>query len=98
MPKRTKKSKASAATTRKGRVQRVVRQIGPMPTVYARRPYEDDKPGGYQESFRDWAANNCDAVTWFLQNADAIKAYLPNGVICDGVAKTKGANALDKET
>lgn len=64
----------------------------PMPAVYVRRPYEDDKPGEYQESFRDWAANNRDAVTWFLENAALIaQAVNEHAALC---AVAEAAEAL----
>ncbi len=46
-----------------------------MPKVFARRPYEDDKPGGYLEGFRDYVNNNAPAVEWFLEHHKQI-AYL----------------------
>jgi hypothetical protein len=51
-------------------------KIPPMPKVQPQRLYEDDKPNGYLESFRDWAENNQDAVTWFLDNAEEINKIL----------------------
>lgn len=49
--------------------------IPPMPQVFPRRLYDDD-PGGYLESFRDYANNNAPAVTWFLENAETIRSLL----------------------
>lgn len=47
-----------------------------MPEVLARRPYQDDGPGGHKESLRDWAMNNSDAVEWFLTNHKKIRDNL----------------------
>lgn len=47
-----------------------------IPAVVPRRPFDDSKPDGYQESLRDWAANNELAVTWFLENAETVRQAL----------------------
>jgi hypothetical protein len=57
--------------------------IPPMPKVNPRRPYDDAKPDGYLESLNDWYHNNEEAVNWFLENAEAIRAVLPNKQICE---------------
>ena len=47
--------------------------LPPCPAKVApRRPYEDDKPNGYQESDRDYMENNIEACCWFLDNAERI--------------------------
>ncbi len=49
-----------------------------MPAVSPRRPFDNDKPNGYLESFRDYTDNNVEAVTWFLEHAAVIRARLNN--------------------
>jgi len=51
-----------------------------VPRVYKRRPYEDDKPGGYLEGFTDYASNNQPAVEWFLENHRQIKEVINSHV------------------
>jgi hypothetical protein len=46
-----------------------------MPPVNPRRPFDENLPG-YEESLQDWASNNDDAVEWFLENAEEIRALL----------------------
>lgn len=36
--------------------------------IHPRRPYEDNKPDGYQESDNDYFANNRDAAVWLLDH------------------------------
>jgi hypothetical protein len=36
------------------------------PTIMPRRPFDDDKPDGYQESDRDYVVNNIDACVAYL--------------------------------
>jgi len=48
----------------------------PMPKVEPRRPFDDEKPNGYEESLNDWFLNNTEAVEWFLENAEVIRACL----------------------
>lgn len=51
--------------------------IPPMPAVNPRRPWDDEEPEGYLESLNDWIANgNLEAVEWFLENSEAIRAML----------------------
>lgn len=45
-----------------------------IPTVKPRRPYDDDHPDGYLESDRDFIENNREAVMWFLEHADELRA------------------------
>lgn len=53
-----------------------MRKLPKMPKTKPRRLYEDHKPGGYLESFQDYADNNHDAVEWFLEHADEIRKRL----------------------
>ena len=50
--------------------------LSPMPAVNPRRPYDDEKPEGYLESLDDWIDNNKEAIEWFLENAEKIRAVL----------------------
>lgn len=68
--------KRSAQPRQRGPIGRKMKPIPPMPEVFPRRPYDEDYPDGYLEGFRCYAANNCKAVEWFLENADAIRAAL----------------------
>ena len=54
-----------------------------MPAVHSRRLY-DDKPNGYLESLDDWYRNNDQAVEWFLQNAEELRAAIVS-VPCESV-------------
>lgn len=47
-----------------------------MPKINPRRPFDDCKPNGYQESLNDWIKNNIDGVEWFLDNAETIREIL----------------------
>lgn len=47
-----------------------------IPPVIPRRLYEDQIPGGYMESDRDYMENNRDACIWFLDNATELKREL----------------------
>lgn len=47
-----------------------------MPAVEARLPFDDRQPDGYLESLNDWYHHNEEAVEWFLENADAIRALV----------------------
>lgn len=49
-----------------------LKTLPPMPDVAPRRPYRDDKPGGYLESDRDFLEKNLDACLWFLEHSDSI--------------------------
>ena len=44
-----------------------------MPQTDDRRPLDNDMPGGYLESNRDWADRNDAAVTWLADNHVAIR-------------------------
>jgi hypothetical protein len=52
--------------------------LPPMPPIEPRRPldYEYPDPDGYMESDRDWSENNMDAVIWFLENYEAVRAAI----------------------
>lgn len=52
------------------------RGLPPMPVVEARQPADDRFPRGYPESLDDWYRHNQDAVEWFLDNADKIRALV----------------------
>lgn len=57
-----------------------------MPETVARRPLYDHEPDGYLEGDTDWAANNPEALRWFADNHQAIRARL--AVLAPVVAKT----------
>jgi hypothetical protein len=76
------------------------KKIPPMPPVEPRDPLRsifDDGPTGYDESLRDWADHNWEAVEWFLENAEAIREMIDRAgrlkaIIAELVAA--GENAL----
>ena len=47
-----------------------------MPKITARRLFDDDKPDGYLESFREYTENNQEAVEWFLENHKQIQRII----------------------
>lgn len=51
-------------------------RVPDMPKVAPRRLLYDDVPNGYLESLDDWYDNNLEAVGWFLENAEAIRAAM----------------------
>lgn len=48
--------------------------LAQMPTTRPRRPYDEAKPNSWMQSDEDYIESNYEAVLWFLENAEEIRA------------------------